>query len=46
MNIILQKDIKKKRSNILESNSEQYIVDKNQITEHTKSLWFKGCRHR
>ena len=46
MNIIVQKNIKKKRSNILESNPEKYIVDKNQITEHTKSLWFKGCRHR
>ena len=46
MNIILQKDIKKKRSHILESHPEKYIGDKNQITEHTKSLWFKGCRHR
>ena len=46
MNTILQKDIKKKRSNILESHLNKYIVDKNQITENSKSLWFKGCRHR
>ena len=42
----LQKDIKKKKSNILESHLDKYIVDENQITENPKSVWFKGCRHR
>ena len=42
----LQKDIKKKTSKILESHLDKCIVDKNQITENKKSVWFKGCRHR
>ena len=42
----LQKDIKKKKSDILESHLDKYIVDKDQITENQKSVWFKGCRHR
>ena len=42
----LQKDIKKKRSNILETHLDKYLVDKNQITENPKNVWFKGCRHR
>ena len=42
----LVKDIKKKKSNLLKSDFNKYLIDKNQITEYPKRLWFKGSRHR
>ena len=46
MNTILEQDLKKIRSNFLKSDFNKYFVDKNQITEHQKSFWFKGSRYR
>ena len=43
---ILEQDINKKMSNFLKSDLNKYFVDKNQITEYPKHLWFKGSRYR
>ncbi len=43
---ILEKNIRNKRSNLLESNLNKYLFEKNQITEHPKFRWFKGSRYR
>ena len=37
---------KKKRSNLLESDLNKYLVDKNQIKEYPSRIWFKGSRYR
>tara|TARA_Y100000589_G_C26612951_1_gene411012 strand:- start:128 stop:268 length:141 start_codon:yes stop_codon:yes gene_type:complete len=37
---------KRKNSNYLEADLKSYIVDKNQITENPKRIWFKGSRYR
>ena len=43
---ISEEDIKKKRSNLLNSELNKYLVDKNQITGYQKRIWFKGSRYR
>ena len=43
---LLAQDLKKKRSNIIKSDLEQYLVYKNQSKENPKRLWFKGSRDR
>tara|TARA_B100000212_G_C27333561_1_gene515804 strand:- start:1013 stop:1153 length:141 start_codon:yes stop_codon:yes gene_type:complete len=42
----LEKDLKKKRSEFLKSDLSNYLVDKNQIMDYPKRLWFKGSRYR
>ena len=37
---------KKERSNFLKSYPNKYLVDKNQIRESPKPIWFKGSRSR
>ena len=46
MNTILEQDINKKISNVLKTDLNKYLVDKKQINEHQKRIWFKGCRYR
>ena len=46
MNTILKQDLNKIRSNFLKSDLNKYLVDKNQIKEYQKRLWFKGSRYR
>ena len=44
---ILRQDFdKKKITNILKSELNKYLVDKNLIREYPNRIWFKGCRHR
>ena len=44
---ILKQDFdKNKRSNFLKSDLNKYLVDKVQITQDSKRLWFKGSRYR
>ncbi len=43
---IIKQDINKKKSNFLESQLNKYLVDKNQITDYARRLWFKGSRFR
>ena len=43
---ILDQDIHNKRSNFLKLDHSKNFVDKNQIIEHQKRLWFKGSRYR
>ena len=43
---IQEQNTKKKKSNFLKSNLKNYLVDKNQIAEFSKPLWFKGSRYR
>ena len=42
----LKQHVKEKKSNFLKSNLNQYIVNKDQIIEYPKRIWFKGSRHR
>ena len=42
----LEQNIEKKRSISLESDLNKYCVDKNQIIEYPKRIWFKGSRYR
>ena len=42
----LEQDFKKKRSNFIKLDPNNYSDDKNQIKEYPKNLWFKGCRYR
>ena len=42
----LKQDIKKKGYNFLESDLNKYLVNKNQIAEYSKQIWFKGSRYR
>ena len=42
----LEEKTKTKRSNVLKADLKDYLVDKNQIIEYPKSLWFKGSRYR
>ena len=42
---ILERDIKKK-SNLIKSDFNKYLIDKNKITEYPKRIWFKGSRYR
>ena len=46
MNITLEKNTKNNSSNFLKSDLNKYLVDKNQIAEYPKPLWFKGSRYR
>ena len=41
-----EKDINKKRSNSFKSDLKKYKIDKSQIIEYPKHLWFKGSRYR
>jgi len=44
---ILKQDFEKKiRSNLLKSDLNKYLIDKNQIREYPGQLWFKGSRYR
>lgn len=43
---IIEKRIKNKITNFLKSDLNKYLVDKNQITEYSNRLWFKGSRYR
>ncbi len=42
----LKQEINKNRSNLLVSDLNKYLGDKNQITKYSKLLWFKGSRYR
>ena len=46
MNKVLEQDINKKISNVIKSDLNKYLVDKKQINEDQKRIWFKGCRYR
>ncbi len=46
MSTSIKLDNKKKIPNFLESDFEEYLIDKNQITEYPKRNWFKGSRYR
>ena len=44
---ILKQDFDKQQSlNILKSDINKYLVDKNQIKEYPNRMWFKGSRYR
>ncbi len=43
---LLEQDINKKISNLLKSDFNKYLDNKNQIKEYPKPLWFKGSRYR
>ena len=43
---ILKQDLKEKRSKFLESDLNNYLVDKNQIKNYPKRIWYKGSRYR
>ena len=43
---ILEQTIKNKKSNFLKSDLDKYLVDKEQIKEYPKRIWFKGSRYR
>ena len=42
----LETEIKNKKSNSLEADLKKCLVDKNEIGEYTKRIWFKGSRFR
>ena len=42
----IKQEIKKKESNLLKSDLNLYLVDKDQITVNSKRMWFKGSRYR
>ena len=44
--ILKQNFEKKRRSNFLKSDLNQYLVDKNKIREYPNRIWFKGSRYR
>ena len=46
MNIILEKNKQKNRSNFLKADLNKYQVDKNKIAKYPRPLWFKGSRYR
>ena len=46
MNTILEQDPNKIRSNFLKRDLNKYLVNKNQIAEYSKQIWFKGSRYR
>ena len=46
MNVLLKQNTNNNRSNFLKSDFNKYLVDKNQIPEYPKPLWFKGSRYR
>ncbi len=41
----IEEDIKK-RSTLLRSDLNKYLVDKNLIEQYPKRIWFKGSRNR
>ena len=43
---ILEQAIKNKKSNFLKSDLDKHLVDKQQIMEYPKRIWFKGSRYR
>ena len=43
---IQEQDIKKKRSNFINSDLNDYLIDKHQIADYPKRIWFKGSRYR
>ncbi len=46
MHITLKVKTKKNSSNFLESDLNKYLVDKDNIRDYLKPLWFKGSRYR
>ena len=46
MNITLEQNKQKNRSNFLKSDLNKCLVDKNQIAKYPRALWFKGSRYR
>ena len=42
----LGQEINEKKSKFLEVDLNEYLVNKNQITEYVKRKWFKGSRYR
>ena len=42
----LKKEINDKKSIYLNQELKTYVVDKLDITENPKRIWFKGCRFR
>ena len=46
MHITLKVKTKKNSPNFLKSDLNEYLVDKDKITEYLKPLWFKGSRYR
>ncbi len=45
MYTILEKEIKNKRSNFLDSELDKFFIDK-QKSDCKKRRWFKGCKYR
>ena len=44
---ILKQDVeKKRRSNFLRTDLNEYFVEKNEIREYPNRIWFKGSRYR
>ena len=44
---ILKQDFDRmKRSNLLKSDLNKYLADKNQTREYPNRIWFKGSRYR
>ncbi len=46
MTISIKQDLKENRPTFLKSDFNKYLVDKVQITQDSKRLWFKGSRYR
>ena len=46
MNTSLVQNIEEQKTNLFKSELNKYLVDKEQITEYPKRLWFKGSRYR
>ena len=44
--MITIEQVLKKRTDFIKSNLNKYLVDKNQVLEYSKPLWFKGSRYR
>ena len=46
MKVLLKQNTNNNRSNFLKSDLNKYLVDKDNIREYLKPLWFKGSRYR
>ena len=42
----LKQEINKNRSNLLVTDLNKYLAEKNQITVYSNRFWFKGSRYR
>ena len=46
MNTSLVQDIEDQKTNLFKSDLNKYLVDKDQINDYPKRIWFKGSRYR